>query len=116
MKRTDFILITAALIVVAVILLRGHRNSDEHDLYVVINVENKHVCTLPLDKNSIKEIKTDSGYNIVVIEDGYVFINEADCKNQVCVKTNKINKVEQSIVCLPHKLSVRIISKDNKEG
>ena len=44
----------------------------------------------------------------VRIEGGEVWLSEADCPNLLCVKTGKIRYAGQSIVCLPHKLAVRI--------
>ena len=36
------------------------------------------------------------------------FIKNADCRDGICVSRGKINKVGESIVCLPHKLIVEI--------
>ena len=49
-----------------------------------------------------------SAANLLVIEGGEVYLSEADCPTQLCMKTGKIRYAGQSIVCLPHKLAVRI--------
>ena len=42
------------------------------------------------------------------IQDGQVFISEADCPDGLCVNTGKISKTGQTIICLPHKLVIEI--------
>ena len=49
----------------------------------------------------------DGGYNLVRILDGTICISEADCPDQTCVKTGKLQSDYLPIVCLPHKLIVR---------
>ena len=55
------------------------------------------------------KIEGNGGYNLLVIEGGEAWLSEADCPNGLCVKTGKIRYAGQSIVCLPHKLAVRIL-------
>lgn len=39
----------------------------------------------------------------------------ANCPDKVCVHTGFINKPGQSIVCLPHKINVKIVSNDTSK-
>ena len=61
-----------------------------------------------LSEDRTVRIEGEGGYNLLVIEGGEVYLSEADCPTQLCVKTGKIRYAGQSIVCLPHKLAVRI--------
>ena len=57
------------------------------------------------------ELRVDAGdgrYNEVVVMNGEVRIEEANCHDQLCVKSGAIRSSGQTIVCLPHKLVVRI--------
>ena len=71
---------------------------------VVISKDNEIVFEGSLNKNA--EIKLEG--NTVKIEDGFVFVESATCKNQICVKHKKISKEKESIVCLPNSLLVEI--------
>lgn len=51
-------------------------------------------------------------YNEVVIKDGSVYVSDASCKNQVCVKHGPITRSGETIVCLPNRLVVRIENSD----
>lgn len=46
-----------------------------------------------------REIVLDS--LTVVIENGKVYVKDANCSDKICEHTGKIDKVNQSIVCLP---------------
>lgn len=42
------------------------------------------------------------------IKDGYADCTEADCRDGLCVNQKKISKVNETIVCLPHKVIIEI--------
>lgn len=62
------------------------------------------------------EIKNDTtirvesalGYNEIVIDAGKVFVKEADCPDQYCVKQKEITAEGGSLICLPHKMIVEL--------
>lgn len=54
--------------------------------------------------------------NVVVIHNGTVHMESADCRNQVCVHTGEISKAGESIICLPNKVVVEITGSTEKEG
>ena len=76
---------------------------------VVVEQDGKETARYALDENRTVRIKGQGGYNLLVIEGGEAWLLEADCPNLLCVKTGKIRYTGQSIVCLPHKVAVRIV-------
>lgn len=64
-----------------------------------------------------EEVYVDAGdgrYNLVKLTAAGIFVEEANCPDQICVKWGKITKPGQTIVCLPHKVVIKIIG--NQEG
>lgn len=57
----------------------------------------------------------DGGYNNVVIKDGAVYLEDADCPDKLCVKTGHISKTGKTIVCLPHRVVVEITGGDSTD-
>jgi len=51
---------------------------------------------------------TDSGKNVLVIENGEASIKSATCPDKICVSHRKISKSGETIVCLPNKVVVEI--------
>ena len=75
---------------------------------VKIAVAGKLFGSYPLDEDRKIEVKKGGNVNLVIIKDGYVKMESASCKNQICVHTGKIKRAGQSIVCLPNRVSVTI--------
>ena len=84
------------------------RHSDS--LAVEIVQDGTVLHTFDLNDTDDKEIRVasrDGGYNLIKIENGTIYISEADCPDQTCVKMGKLKSDYLPIVCLPHKLIVR---------
>ena len=76
---------------------------------VIVEQEGRETARYALDEDRTVRIEGEGGYNTLVIEGGQVWLSEADCPNLLCVKMGKIRYAGQSIVCLPHRLAVRIV-------
>ena len=85
-------------------------------LTAVVTVDGELREELSLKENERVAIDTLWGFNIVETKDGQVFVTEADCRDQICVDHKKIEKVGETIVCLPHKMVVEIIGEGEAEA
>ncbi|WP_448903276.1 NusG domain II-containing protein [Eubacterium sp.] len=115
LKKYDIIAIicVAVIVIISYITVNLLRN-DEVDT-VVIYVDGKIEKKLDLNKNQEYKVNVDNGYNIVRIKDKKVRIKESDCSNQTCVNMGTISKDGQTLICLPHKVEVTIVSDDKSE-
>ena len=66
--------------------------------------------TLPLSDDGEFSVECENGYNIVKVENGTVRVSEADCPDKVCVHTGAISGGAVPIVCLPHRLEIRVVN------
>lgn len=81
-----------------------------------ISVDGKEIKRLNLDKDTTYKYQASDGdYNVIVVKDHKIRITEANCNDQICVRRGWIEKSGESIVCLPHKLVVSIVSSDGSE-
>ena len=107
-KKNDLILLGGIFIIALVVIVIINFTKTEGDNIVILK-DGKVYETLDLNKNTTFTITEDNGaYNIITIQDGWVFMTEADCRDKICVKHSKIRYNGESIVCLPHKLVVEI--------
>jgi len=111
MKRGDIKIIVFILVIVlgayGYVFLKGLSTNDK---IVTISQDQELLYEFKIDdsyENMIK-IDDDEDYNLICIQDGEVWIEEANCLNQVCVKHSKISKIGETIVCIPHKLIIEI--------
>ena len=83
-KKADLYIIAALLCfaAIAVLLVKGHKNGD----YIIVeSKEGKQEFSLDEDREIIID-SAKGGHNKIVIANGYVYMEEADCPNQLCVK------------------------------
>ena len=115
LKKYDIIAIicVAVIVIISYITVNLLRN-DEADT-VVIYVDGKIEKKLDLNKNQEYKVNVDNGYNIIRVKDKKVRIKESDCSNQTCVNMGTISKDGQTLICLPHKVEVTIVSDDKSE-
>lgn len=101
-------------ILAAIIFYGINRYSNENsydEKYIMIYSDNKlYRKILIADNTKTETIQIDSKYgkNTVKIVDGGVLMKDSDCPDKICLKSGFINKVGQSIICLPHKLVIEI--------
>ena len=54
------------------------------------------------------EISTEYGHNTVHVAPGSIAVTEADCPDGICVAQGAIDRGGVPIVCMPHRLVVKI--------
>lgn len=114
-KKKDIILIAVILIVALAGLLVFHLTQKNGDK-VVVTVDGVIYKEYPLNKDIAVDIPGVNGStNHLVIKDGYADVTEASCPDKICVKSRRISKTGESIICLPNKVVVKIEGKDSAE-
>lgn len=103
MKKGDIIIIISVALAL-VISIAGLIIFSKQGSTVTIKQNNEIVYIESIGKDNT--VTLDG--NTVIIEDGFVYMLNASCKNQVCVNTGKISKKGESIICLPNKVTVEI--------
>lgn len=108
-KKRDIIFIGVLLVVALIAFFVVDKFIKKDGNKVVIKVDGEIVKIVNLtDTNNIIVNGYDGGTNTVVIENGTVYMTEADCPDKICVNTGKISKIGETIVCLPHRVVVEI--------
>ncbi|WP_313529876.1 NusG domain II-containing protein [Anaerotignum sp.] len=114
MKKADKILIIVLLVVAAGLALFFYSRAEEGGFARVL-VDGEVKVELPLTEDTVFTVETQQGYNEIKVEGGYVSIQDADCRDQICVEHKKIHLTGETIVCLPHKLVVEIVGEKETE-
>ncbi|HMM22807.1 MAG TPA: NusG domain II-containing protein [Selenomonadales bacterium] len=68
--------------------------------------------TIPLRPGYHEELRLGgaTGYNLVEADNGRIRVKEADCPDQLCVRSGWIRVSPQQIVCLPYRVVIKIES------
>ena len=107
-KKKDFILIGVLLVIALIGLGATQFLQHQTGASVTITVGGETYGTYPLNQNRTIEINDDKGYNKIVIENGSVHMEDADCPDQYCVRHAAIHSSHETIICLPPELVVEI--------
>ena len=104
------LLLTGIIIAAGVCIFSGRGQT------VQVRVNGSVVSEYPLSQNRTVVLNGSGGTNVLVIEDGTARIDKADCPDGLCCKTGKVSRSGQSIICLPHKLTVEITGETRKDA
>lgn len=77
----------------------------------VITVDGQEYRRIDLSRVSESydiEINTKYGHNTVRVESGRISVTESDCPDGICVAQGAIDRGGVPIVCMPHRLVVKI--------
>lgn len=72
----------------------------------------KLIKTVELSESTEFTVTCAEGFNVITVEDGKICVSSADCPDKVCVRQGKISGAVP-IVCLPHRLEIRVVDGDD---
>ena len=107
--KFDVILIGSIALILAIILAVFAFSKTE-GAFAVVTVNGRQSAVYPLDEDLEVKLTNGDGYNILVIENGDAYIKEAACPDKLCVNQHKIRYNGETLVCLPNKTTVKVVS------
>ena len=98
---------------------------SEHsaEAYLLMETSNRIYAPIPLnEENSFRITQSNGDYNIIHIGINSFYMEESNCENQDCVKEGTVTLENMNtrvlynmIVCLPHQLSLELITPEEAE-
>ncbi len=111
MRKGDWVILICILcVLLASFALFTMPGKEDGQRQAVIIVDGAEYARYKLSSNfsEIIEIKTQFGYNKLEINDGKVRMLDASCEDRLDVKAGVIEKVNETLICLPNRLLVTI--------
>lgn len=112
--RNDIILAGVLLLLAAAGFLLFTLLKSDGDVAVVL-IDGKEQARYPLTEDVSVVISAHDGVNTLVIRGGRAYIGDADCPDGICVDHSPVSHVGETIVCLPHKLVIKIESESSEK-
>ncbi len=107
--RNDILLVFAVLLLAAAGYLFVHFTGAAGDRVVVL-IDGKETVSYPLSEDLETVIRTGENTNTLVISEGKASVRDATCPDGICVDHRPISKEGETIVCLPHKVVIKVVS------
>ena len=117
MKKRDIILIVAALALAGVLYAVSQISLGGEASALVVTVDGQERLRRPLAVEDSYEIRQEDGsVNIIAVEDGAVYMKEANCRDGLCIRQGRMKNAAKTIVCLPHKLVIEVTGEKSEPG
>lgn len=112
MKKNDLILASVILFAAACIFIFQYCRKDDNRQNVLVTVDGKSYGVYTITEDQTIQINDT---NRLIIKNGEVYMDWADCPDQICVNHHAVSKDGESIICLPNKVVVAIESTDEND-
>ncbi len=113
LKIGDIIILVMGLCISLILLLCIRQQETGDRVFVTVNGT---VTQYYLGEDQVIPITGDNdNYNELVIQNGEIYMKEANCRDQICVRHKAISKNGEIIICLPHAVYVEVISHEDKD-
>lgn len=108
--KNDIIFIGMLAILCITVCIAVYKGGTTKGSMIIVTVDGEEYGTYSLWKEQIISIETETGKNIVEIKGGKAYMTAASCPDQLCVDQNEISFDKESIICLPNKVVISVVS------
>ncbi len=114
--KNDVILAGVLLLIAFGLIVTLSLTKQKGDI-VCVKIDGKEAYRYSINENVDTVIYTgddNQGKNRIVIKNGRVYVADANCPDKICAEHRAIENANESIICLPHKIVVEIISNNGE--
>lgn len=108
-QKGDYLAVAVTLLLAAVVFLAFLPRETGDTPMAEIYLDGTLVRRVSLD-TSVEFSVTGDYMNTVTVRDGKIAVTESDCPGGDCVHSGWIGTSGRSIVCLPNRMEIRIVS------
>lgn len=114
--KAELILVIVLITIAVCIYIYLNVINPKYGATVQILVDGEVTQEYDLYSSQKVTIETENGgQNILVIDNGECYLEDANCPDKLCVKQGVISKSGQSIICLPHKVVITIAGGEEQD-
>ncbi|MCQ2400663.1 MAG: NusG domain II-containing protein [Lachnospiraceae bacterium] len=119
-SKKDLILL-AALLFAALLVFSAFGKIRSKGNYLIVTRDGEVVVReLLTEEKEIRIESEDGGYNIIRIirtDEGNfaVMCSESNCPEKICVNKGQVVLTDDPIVCLPHKMTAKLVKKQKQK-
>ena len=107
--KGDWLAIGLVVIMAVAVMLCFLPGKTASAAYAEVYLDGELYKTVPLAENTVFWI-TDQYSNEITVANGTVAFTASDCPGQDCVHSGSIRSTGRSLVCLPNRVEIRVVS------
>lgn len=107
LKDIIIILLIAAVVTAGLLVPELTAKEAHVSAKAVIKFEGMRVERVSLKRDGVYEFSKIKGMKFTV-ENGEIYVSESDCGDMTCMRTGKISRNGEAIICVPNKAAVII--------
>mgnify|MGYP000846727659 FL=1 len=119
MKKGDLIIIVILAVALISWFIINNPGTVENERQIVIETNGDLYKAITMEEGMEQQefhIELENGkYIDIVVDENGAYVKDVVCPDKVCQKTGLINRVGQSIVCLPNRVVVYIEGQEESE-
>ena len=113
--KNDVIFISILAVFCIAVCIVVYKGGAVEGSNILITVDGEKYGTYSLLKEQTIVIGQGTSQNIIEIKGGKAYMLEASCPDQLCVDQNEIHFDKESIICLPNKVVLTVISDEKSD-
>ena len=114
--RPGDLLAMLAVLLLALALLLSLLGLFDRGREAEILIDGEPYMTLPLSLDRRETVTSRGVTLVIVVEDGAVFVESADCDDLVCQHTGSISRSGTAVVCAPAGVVIRIVGGGDRDA
>lgn len=109
-KKGD-IIISIGLLLLSMLMAFGISNMNTKSTGQILRVEkdSKLYGEFPLDQDREIVLDDNAHFNKIVIKNGKAYMDEANCRDQICTHMKEISINGETIICLPNRVFLEVV-------
>ncbi|MDD3705993.1 MAG: NusG domain II-containing protein [Clostridiaceae bacterium] len=119
MKKGDLIIIVILAVALISWFIINNPGTVENERQIVIETNGDLYKAITMEEGMEQQefhIELENGkYIDIVVDENGAYVKDVVCPDKVCQKTGLINRVGQSIVCLPNRVVIYIEGQEESE-
>ncbi|MFV0362060.1 MAG: NusG domain II-containing protein [Suipraeoptans sp.] len=114
-KKIEFLIIGIILSMGIAFMIYANVNSEE-STSVIITVNQIFYGKYNLNENQTISIQNQEVSNTLIIENGQIYMEHANCPDGYCITQGKKSRSNESIICLPNEVVVEVQKSDDESN
>lgn len=113
LKKGDYLILLVVLVALIIMLVMISGNKKGNQVHITVDGVTKTYSLFEEQRIMIPVKKDSNGKrvnlkNTIVIDKGQVYMENADCPDQICVNHKPISKNGEMIICLPNEVFIEV--------